>query len=128
MVLAVLRSLCETYSMILPTINPNPRRVKLPLDCEADYFPDLLTRRESEEIFDYLCQHYDLSPDTIRMADGSLFENDRGKYIFADPELTSFEHLPELLGRRSEWPPLLAMLKDRLESVADPQHRAGPAP
>jgi len=97
--------------------NQHHERVKLPLDCEADYFPKFLTPAESEEIFDFLCRNYDLSPDTIRMADGSLFQNDRGKYLFADPELTDVEHLPEVLGKRAEWPPLLEMVKTRLETV-----------
>jgi alkylated DNA repair dioxygenase AlkB len=99
------------------SINQHHEQVKLPLDCEADYFPNFLAPAESEEIFDFLCRNYDLSPDTIRMADGSLFQNDRGKYLFADPELTDFEHLPEALGKRSEWPPILEMVKTRLEAV-----------
>lgn len=74
--------------------NQHHERVKLPLDCEADYFPKFLTPAESEEIFDFLCRNYDLSPDTIRMADGSLFQNDRGKYTSASVSSQSVREPP----------------------------------
>ena len=92
-------------------------RTKLPLNCEAEYFADFLSEGESSEIFDYLCQNYDLSDRTVVTADGRVYRLDTGKHMFANPELTGYEHLPEVLGKRSEWPPLLEMVKDRLESV-----------
>jgi alkylated DNA repair dioxygenase AlkB len=42
---------------------------------------------------------------------------DTGKHIFADPELTDFAHLLEVLGSRSAWPPLLETVRERLESL-----------
>lgn len=92
-------------------------RTKLPLNCAAEYFADFLSERESSAIFDYLSRNYDLSDRTVVTADGRVYPLDTGKHVFADPELTGYEHLPEALGRRSEWPPLLRMVKDRLESM-----------
>jgi alkylated DNA repair dioxygenase AlkB len=92
-------------------------RTKLPLKCEAEYFPNFLTREESEEIFDFLWRNYDLSDRTVTIADGTVYPMDTGKYIFADEELTGYSHLPEVLGKRAAWPTLLKMVKERLESA-----------
>ncbi len=90
---------------------------RLPLNCEAEYFPNFLTKSESDEIFEYLCSNYDLSPEAITTPDGRTYQPDLGKHIFADPELIDFAHLPEALGRREKWPPLLKMVKERLKTV-----------
>lgn len=92
-------------------------RIRLPLNCEAEYFPNFMTREESAVIFDFLLQNYDISDRTVIIADGTTYQLDTGKFIFADDELTDFGHLPEVLGPRADWPPLLQMLKDRLESL-----------
>jgi len=92
-------------------------RTKLPLGCEAGYFPNFLTPEESSEIFDFLLQNYDLSDRTVTIADGTVYQMDTGKYLFADEDLTDYSHLPEVLGKRAAWPPLLKMVKDRVESV-----------
>jgi len=92
-------------------------RYRLPLNCEAEYFPNFLTRDESSEIFDFLLQNYDLSDRTVTIADGTVYQMDTGKFMFADADLTDFGHLPEVLGNRAAWPPLLERVKDRLESV-----------
>jgi alkylated DNA repair dioxygenase AlkB len=92
-------------------------RTKLPLNCEAEYFPNFLTQSENAEIFDFLLQNYDLSDRTVTTADGTTYQMDTGKFMFADAELTDFSHLPKVLGKRAAWPPLLKMVKGRLESV-----------
>jgi alkylated DNA repair dioxygenase AlkB len=92
-------------------------RTRLALNCEAEYFPNFLTRAESAEIFDYLVNNCDLSDRTVTIADGTVYQMDTGKHIFADAELTDFRQLPEVLGNRSAWPPLLEMVKGRVETV-----------
>lgn len=94
-------------------------RVQLPVDCEAEYFPTFLTPQESTEIFDHLCANYDVKDRRLPTIDGREIERDVGKYVFADPELTDYAHLHETLGQRAPWPPLLEMVKERLESVFD---------
>ena len=91
-------------------------RIELPLDCEAEYFPGFLTPQESTEIFDFLTENYDLSDRPIPSPTGPA-RTGNGKYMFADPELTGFDHLPEVLGLRAAWPPLLEQVRERLESV-----------
>ena len=100
-----------------PTAEKEKGRIKLPLNCEAEYFPNFLTQSESSEIFDYLCQNYDFSGRTVTTSDGNSYKRDVGKYIFADPELTDFDHLIEVLGPRAAWPSPLEMVKERLESL-----------
>jgi alkylated DNA repair dioxygenase AlkB len=92
-------------------------RTRLPVDCEAEYFPDFLTPDESAEIFEFLCASYDVTDRRLATLDGEVVQRDVGKYIFADRELTDYEHLPEVLGQRAAWPPLLEMVKQRLESL-----------
>lgn len=105
-------------------IQPNDSgHTKLPLNCAAEYFADFLSEGECSAIFDHLSRNYDLSDRTVVTADGSVFPLDTGKHIFADSELTGYEHLPQALGKRSEWPPLLRMVKDRLESTLARQFR-----
>ena len=103
--------------MTLLDINENEDRIRLPLDCEAEYFPNFLTTTESDEIFEHLCGNYDLSPGTIITPDGKVYPLDFGKHIFADADLLDFTHLPEALGRRTALPPLLEMVKERLKTV-----------
>ena len=87
----------------------------MPLNCEAEYFPNFLTSEESAELFEFLLSHYDLSDRTVTIADGTVYQMDTGKFMFADPELTDYRHLPEILGQRAEWPPVLKLVKKRLE-------------
>ena len=43
-------------------------RIRLPLNCEAEYFPNFMTREESAVIFDFLLQNYDISDRTVIIA------------------------------------------------------------
>ncbi len=90
--------------------------IKLPLDCEAEYFPNFLTQRESTEIFEHLSQNYDLSG-RMNIGHDGVGRKGNGKYLFADPGLTDFGHLPDVLGPRAAWSPPLERVKQRLESV-----------
>ena len=63
-----------------------------------------------------MTENDDLSDRTNDFPNG-VSHTGNGKYIFADPELTDFSHLPEVLGDRAVWPPLLEVVKERLESV-----------
>ena len=92
-------------------------RVSLPLNCEAEYFPNFMTAKESAELFEFLLNNFDLSDRTVTIADGTVYQMDTGKFMFADPELIDYRHLPEVLGQRAQWPPMLEQVKERLESL-----------
>jgi alkylated DNA repair dioxygenase AlkB len=92
--------------------------MKLPLSCQAAYYEGFLTKEESAALFDWHCTHIDYIETTeIELADGTVHHLDTGKWMFVDPELTSFSLLPEAHGRRMEWPSILPGLKGRIEQL-----------
>lgn len=86
----------------------------LPLDCEAYYRPGFLAPGESTALFAELAGRYDITNKVIRMADGTEHAAETAAYMFADPELTSFDVLPEAWGGRSPWPGSLAQVRERV--------------
>jgi alkylated DNA repair dioxygenase AlkB len=95
-------------------------RIRLPLECEAEYFPGFLSLEESRELFSFLSSSYDLS-DIMRVGSDGIERRGNGKFIFADPELTDHRHLHEVLGPRAPWPPALLVVKERLEALLEQQ-------
>lgn len=92
-------------------------RRQLPLNCEAEYFPEFMTAAESSQLFEFLVENCDLSDRTVTIADGTVYQMDTGKFIFADAELTDHRHLPEVLGQRAAWAPPVRDIKLRLEAL-----------
>lgn len=89
----------------------------LPLDCEASFLADFLSPAESTALFDELVDNYPLSDRKVTLVDGTEHLSDTGAYLFADGELTSYEHFPELWGGRSAWPASLASVRDRIHDL-----------
>jgi len=88
---------------------------QLPTDCELFYRPDFLGAEEAAALLAELVSGFDVTNKTMKMADGSDFVAETGTYVFADPELTSFDALPEVWGGRSPWTESLAGVRDRIE-------------
>ncbi len=86
----------------------------LPIRCEAYYRADFLRGAEAEALFSEIVSGFDVADRRIRMFDGTEHINEIGGYIFADPELTSFDVLPEVWGQRSPWTESLALVRDRI--------------
>ena len=86
----------------------------LPIQCEAYYLADFLSGAEAEALFSGIVSGFDVTDKRVRMFDGTEYLNEIGGYIFADPELTSFEALPEVWGQRSPWTDSLALVRDRI--------------
>ena len=95
-----------------------PEPIRLPLQCQADYYPGFLTPQESAELFDWIAEKSGV-PDlrSLAMADGTVQEMDTGKLMFVDPELTDPENFHPSHGRRIAWPPIVAPLRDRIEEM-----------
>lgn len=86
----------------------------LPIQCEAYYLADFLSEAEAEALLFEILSGFDVADRRIRMFDGTEHIGEIGGYIFADPELTSFEALPEVWGQRSPWTDSLARVRDRI--------------
>lgn len=87
---------------------------QLPLRCEAYYRADFLSGAEAEGLFSEIVSGFDVTDRRVRMFDGTEYVAKAGAYMFADPELTSFEALPEVWGQRSPWPDSLALVRERI--------------
>ena len=86
----------------------------LPIQCEAYYLAAFLSGAEADSLFAEMVSGFDVTDRRVRMFDGTEFIGEIGGYIFADPELTSFEALPEVWGQRSPWTDSLALVRDRV--------------
>ncbi|MET0622811.1 MAG: alpha-ketoglutarate-dependent dioxygenase AlkB [Pyrinomonadaceae bacterium] len=86
----------------------------LPIQCEAYYLADFLNGAEAEALFSEIVSGFDVADRRVRMFDGTEYVAKAGAYMFADPELTSFEALPEVWGQRAPWPDSLALVRDRV--------------
>lgn len=92
--------------------------MKLPLHCEANYYPDFLTQQESSALFNVIRAACDLSNTRIEAGDGNIYTLDTGKCMFVDAPLLEPDKLTEAFGPRRIWLPELLSIKQRIESVA----------
>ena len=91
------------------------RRMDLPpLQCDLRYQADFLTEEEAAGLFSEIVSGFDVKNKTIKMFDGTHHICETGCYLFADPDLTSFDALPEVWGARSPWTASLARVRDRI--------------
>lgn len=97
-------------------MNPDHKDITpLPLDCEAYYVPGFLNLAEAEALYTEIVTGFDVTNKTTHMADGTTRIAETGMYFFTNPELTSFEALPEVWGERAVWTASLAQVRDRIE-------------
>ena len=91
---------------------------QLPLDCQAEYYPDFLPPEDSAALFDWIAEESGV-PDMrkVPLADGTVHEMDNGKLMFVDPELTDHDLFPATFGHRIAWPPIVVPLRDRIEKM-----------
>jgi hypothetical protein len=68
----------------------------LPIRCEAYYLADFLSGAEADALFSEILSGFDVTDRRVRMCDGTEHISETGAYMFADPELTSFDALPEV--------------------------------
>ena len=61
---------------------------KLPLNCEADYYPDFMSKADSDALFRSIHSGYSLSPRIFKTATGEDFQQDFGAMMFVDQKLT----------------------------------------
>lgn len=92
--------------------------MKLPVECQVDYYEDFISASQSAEIYNWIhenCQITDANK--IVMADGTIHTREMGKCMFVDQELTDFSVFIKEHGRRIEWPQVLIPLRDKVEAI-----------
>lgn len=93
-------------------------RIPLTHRCEASYQKNFISSSLASFLYDDITRNFDLSYNTISLPDGTEHIMETGCYIFADPELTTFDKLPAVWGKRSPWTPALKQVRDSIEKVA----------
>ncbi|MCF2908458.1 alpha-ketoglutarate-dependent dioxygenase AlkB [Pseudoalteromonas sp. DL2-H2.2] len=89
--------------------------MKLPLHCEYSYDPNFLTQEESQALFQWLTDHFDLSqPETITMGDGSKAAIRPWKVNLLEPALAQSGQFGLFHGRQQPWFALIEQIHQRL--------------
>jgi alkylated DNA repair dioxygenase AlkB len=91
--------------------------VKLPIDCDARYYPGFLSPEESAVLYQAIWNACDLSPAKIVAPGGSEFVPSFGKCMFVDDELVNSTRFPPAHGSRRPWIDELLALKQRIEDL-----------
>ena len=90
--------------------------MKLPLNCEVDYFSNFLDFNQSNELFitlQQLVQNINYQPKTV---DGKFYKVNFGKVMFIDQNLMDANKFPEnLWGPTSLWTDDLKAVKTKIE-------------
>lgn len=90
--------------------------MKLPVACEVSYHEAFISVQESAAIFDWICQHCDMSdPGYVQMADGSQQPMRPWKMMFVDEPLVNTNLFHAVHGRRLAYPPVLTGLRNKIE-------------
>ncbi|WP_125721679.1 alpha-ketoglutarate-dependent dioxygenase AlkB [Pseudoalteromonas rubra] len=89
--------------------------MQLELTCEAHYEANFLTEEQSQALFQWLSEHFDLSqPETIVMPDGSDMAILPWKVNLLSPDLIESGLFERHHGRQSPWCPLIDTIHQRL--------------
>lgn len=91
--------------------------MRLPIDCDVTYYPDLLSDVTSDSLLRSILSSCKLS-NTIQMADGSQHILDVGKCMFADSNILHSDALPPEFGPRHQWFDELRDVKERIEAIS----------
>lgn len=91
--------------------------MKLPLNCQVEYFPAFLSQGEAQELYDLLLTEYALDKARLVIeAGGQLLETDSFKFLFLTPELIGKKtHPEEIHGKNHAWSGALAELREKVE-------------
>ncbi len=91
--------------------------MKLPLDCEVDYFSNFLTKEEAIALYDVLINTYRLHESQLTiLAGGQLIETDSFKFLFTTQELLDNNSHPESIhGKNYVWSGIMKDLKNKVE-------------
>ncbi len=92
--------------------------MKLPLNCNAEYFPNFLAPEEADQLFRFLTESFDLSNFELKLPDGNSFYTNFGKLTFMEEEILAKRGLrPEELNIVSVWTEAILPVKHRVEKL-----------
>ncbi len=92
--------------------------MKLPLDCEVDYFSNFLSKKEATALYTLLIDTYRLHESQLTiLAGGKMIKTDSFKILFVTQELLDKNTHPESIhGKNYVWSGIMEDLKNRVEN------------
>jgi alkylated DNA repair dioxygenase AlkB len=99
--------------------------MKLPINCEAEYFKGFLNLNEANDLFIELNKQVKNTKYCPQTADGNSFPVNFGKIMFIDQKLLHENRFPEnLWGPSKVWSKKLKILKERIENLTHQKFQA----
>lgn len=97
--------------------------MKLPLNCEVNYFEDFLTEEEAKELFQVLVKNYEIDKARMIIEAGSkTIETDSFKILFFDEQVKAENsYLEDYQGKSFPFEGLLKKLKEKVEHLTNHQ-------
>ena len=91
--------------------------MKLDLNCEASYFPSFLHENEAKAIYQHLMTFKNLiTKFSLKLANGTLYEENYGKMMFMDEVLFKQNKLLESMwGSNQIWSNKMLLLKNKIK-------------
>ena len=88
----------------------------LNLSCEASYFSEFLTQKESNSLFNHLIDTLDLTNTALTLGTGEATSVNFGKHMFMDQNLFDENKLPaQIWGKTSVWSEQIKLIKEKVE-------------
>ncbi len=89
----------------------------LPLNCQATYHREVLSKQEAEDLYQELLAEYDVASLKLQIAPG--LKTDFSKLMFIDKQLKEAEAFPEAAyGKSVTWSEKLSKIKRKVEDLA----------
>ena len=96
--------------------------ISLPLECEAHYCSDFMSKADADQLFEEIRTNYDLSDTVIQVINGPTVTLSTGRCIFADPDIVDEDKMPPEFDRPHHWPKSILKLKQRIEAITGRQY------
>jgi alkylated DNA repair dioxygenase AlkB len=92
--------------------------MKLDLNCDAAYFESFLTPSESTALYNHLFTFKELiGKFTLPLANGELYQENYGKMMFVDSNLSEENRFPaSIWGPSRVWSEKMTLVKNRIQS------------
>lgn len=93
--------------------------MKLPLNCEVNYFDNFLTQEQSNKLYHLLIEKYKIDQARIIInAGGKLIKTDSFKILFVNQQIiNNNSHPEEVHGKSFLWNGLLKELKEKVQDL-----------
>ncbi|MCE2595956.1 alpha-ketoglutarate-dependent dioxygenase AlkB [Motilimonas cestriensis] len=92
--------------------------MKLPLKCNAQYYSQFMSPKQSSALFNWLVANLDLNqPEVIQLPNGKETHILPWRMIFLDPQLAQSQLFPSQHGRCATWFSLLTQLQQQIADL-----------